>query len=119
MSAAPERAAPERAAAVVIRAESERLTIEVTVHKSIHPALFAALSEVDRRHRAERVRLLGTRGLLAEQQPDVAAAASRSQSSLSSVGSVAGLSAREPNREDGALRAPSAVVDSDVESVFR
>ena len=112
-------AAPERAAAVVIRADSERLTIEVTVHKSIHPALFAALSEVDRRHRAERVRLLGTRGFLSEQQMDAATAASRSQSSLSSSGSVAVVSAHEPNREDGALRAPSAGVDSDVESVFR
>ena len=112
-------AAPERAAAVVIRADNERLTIEVTVHKSVHPALFVALREVDRRHRAERARLLCTRGLLAEQQPDAATAASRSQSSPSSVGSVAVLSAREPNRGDGDLRPPSDVVDSDVESVFR
>ena len=112
-------AAPAGEAAVVTRADNERLTIEVTVHKSVHPALFVALREVDRRHRAERVRLLGTRGLLAEQQPDAEAAASRSQSSLSSLGSVAVSSAREPNRGDGDLRPPSAVVDSDVESVFR
>ena len=112
-------AAPEGEAAVVTRSDADRLTIEVTVHKSVHPALYAALGEVDRRHRAERVRLLGTRGLLAEQQPDVAAAASRSQTSLSSHGSVAALSAREPNRGDGDLRPPSAVIDSDVESVFR
>ena len=109
----------EGEAAVVTRSDVDRLTIEVTVHKSVHPALYAALSEVDRRHRAERVRLLGTRGLLAEQQPDAEAAASRSQSSLSSSGSVAVVSAHVPNREDGALRAPSAGVDSDVESVFR
>ena len=112
-------AAPDGEATVVTRADSERLTIEVTVHKSVHAALFAALSEVDRRHRAERVRLLGTRGLLSEQQMDAAAAASRSQSSASSSGSVAVVSAREPNRQDGALSAPSAGVDSDVESVFR
>ena len=112
-------AAQEAEATVVARADGERLTIEVTVHKSVHPALFVALSEVDRRHRAERLRLLGTRGLLAEQQPDAAAAASRSQRSLSSSGSVAVVSAHEPNRQGGALRAPSAGVDSDVESVFR
>ena len=112
-------AAPAAEAAVVTRADGERLTIEVTVHKSVHPALYAALSEVDRRHRAERVRLLGTCGLLSEQQPDAATAASRSQSSLSSSGSVAAVSAQEPNREDGAVRAPAAGVDADVESVFR
>ena len=112
-------AAQEGEAAVVTQSDADRLTIEVTAHKSVHPALYAALSEVDRRHRAERVRLLATRGLLAEQQMDAATAASRSQSSLSSSGSVAVVSAQEPNRDDGALRAPSAGVDSDVESVFR
>ena len=112
-------AAPAAEAAVVTRADGERLTIEVTVHKSVHPSLFVALSEVDRRHRAVRLRLLGTRGLLAEQQMDAAPASSRSQRSLSSVGSVAVVSAREAHRGDGDFRAPSAVVDSDVESVFR
>ena len=108
--------------ATVQQSETDRLTVEVTVHKAVHPALFAALREVDRRQRAERLRLLGTRGLLAEQHPHAAVAGSVSRTSLSSHGATAGLAAhasRAPDSGDADRRRSSAVVDSDVESVFR
>lgn len=118
--AACEVLASEGDAAVVSLAEVDRLTIEVTVLKSVHPALFAALTGVDRRHRAERMRLLGTGGLRVEQQPDAAVAASARLSPLASHASSAILGGHEPHTGDGGRRPPSAaVVEDEVGSVFR
>ncbi len=106
--------------AVVSLAAVDRLTIEVTVLKAVHPALFAAMLDVDRRHRAERLRLLGTGGLRVEQQLASAVAASANLSSLSSHGSSAVLGSQAPHMGDGGRRPPSAaVVEDEVDSVFR
>ena len=98
----------------------DRVTIEVTVLKAVHPALFAAILDVDRRHRAERMRLLCTGGLRVEQQPDAAVAASANQSSLAAHASSAVLGSQAPHMGDGGRPPPSAVVvDDEMGSVFR
>ena len=118
--AAAEVLASDGDGAAVSLTAVDRVTIEVTVLKAVHPALFAAMVAVDRRHRAERMRLLCTGGLRVEQQPDGALVASARLSPLSSHASSAILGGHEPHMGDGDRRLPLAVaVDDDVGSVFR